>query len=119
MRAVLVAMVLIAGAIGGFAYFRSHVSASSVATFRSSPVTRGNLLSTISATGTVEPEELVDVGAQVAGLIVKFGSDPKTPSKLIDYNSVVEKGQELALHRPDIVYRGCGSSQCDPRKIEG
>ena len=36
---------------------------------------RGNLIATISATGTVEPEEVIDVGAQVAGRIVEFGKD--------------------------------------------
>ncbi len=36
-------------------------------TFRTAPVKRGDLLATISATGTLEPEAAVDVGAQVAG----------------------------------------------------
>jgi HlyD family secretion protein len=96
MRTVFAVLVLVAGAIGGLVYYTTHVSASSVVAFRTSAIAKGNLLATISATGTVEPEELVDVGAQVAGLIVKFGPDPKSPSKLIDYNSVVEKDQELA-----------------------
>lgn len=43
--------------------------------FRTVPVKRGDLVATISATGTVEPEEVVDVGAQVAGLIRVFGKD--------------------------------------------
>ena len=38
----------------------------------------------INATGTVEPEEVVDVGAQVAGRIVEFGKDTQT-GKTIDY----------------------------------
>ncbi len=64
------------------------------AVFRTVPVTRGNLLATISATGTVEPEEVVDIGAQVAGKIVSFGKD-KT-GKQVDYGSVVEGGTVLA-----------------------
>jgi HlyD family secretion protein len=43
--------------------------------FRTAPVERGDLLSTISATGTVEPEEVVDVGAQVMGRIRDLGVD--------------------------------------------
>jgi HlyD family secretion protein len=43
--------------------------------FRTVPVQRGDLLSTIGATGTIEPEEVVDVGAQVAGRILDFGID--------------------------------------------
>ena len=68
--------------------------------FRTAAIKRGDLLSTISATGTVEPEEVVDVGAQVMGLILEFGPDPHDPAKLIDYGSVVEKGTVLAKIDP-------------------
>jgi HlyD family secretion protein len=57
-------------------------------------VTSGNVLSEISATGTVEPEEVVDVGAQVAGQINSFGTD--VSGKPVDYGSVVDKGTVLA-----------------------
>ncbi|MGA3208819.1 MAG: efflux RND transporter periplasmic adaptor subunit [Syntrophales bacterium] len=63
-------------------------------TFRTVPVKRGDLVATISATGTVEPEEVVDVGAQVAGLISTFGKDKH--GKFIDYGSVVDAGTVLA-----------------------
>ncbi len=58
------------------------------------PVKRGDVLSEISATGTVEPEEVVDVGAQVAGQINSFGTDVN--GKPVDYGSVVDKGTVLA-----------------------
>jgi HlyD family secretion protein len=64
------------------------------ALFRTAQVKRGDLLAAISATGTVEPEELVDVGAQVAGQINSFGKDKN--GKIIDYGSVVEAGTVLA-----------------------
>ncbi|MEJ2092913.1 MAG: efflux RND transporter periplasmic adaptor subunit [Syntrophobacterales bacterium] len=62
--------------------------------FRTAPVTKGDLQAVISATGTVEPEEVVDVGAQVAGKIVAFGKDKN--GKTVDYGSVVEAGTVLA-----------------------
>ncbi len=62
--------------------------------FRTVPVKRGDLRATISATGTVEPEEVVDIGAQVAGRIVSFGQDKH--GKEVDYGSVVEAGMVLA-----------------------
>lgn len=58
------------------------------------PVKHGDLVTTISATGTIEPIEVVDVGAQVAGLIKAFGADRN--GKLIDYGSIVEEGATLA-----------------------
>ena len=62
--------------------------------YRTVAITRGDLLVSISATGTVEPEEVIDIGAQIAGQILKFGQD-KT-GKTVDYGSVVEAGTILA-----------------------
>ena len=62
--------------------------------FRTIPVKQGDLISTISASGVVEPEEVVDVGAQVAGRIVAFGKD--SVGRNVDYGSTVEEGMVLA-----------------------
>jgi len=67
---------------------------SSSHSFRLAALTRGDLEVTVSATGTVQPEELVDVGSQVAGKIVAFGQDKD--GKTVDYGSFVEKGTILA-----------------------
>jgi len=63
--------------------------------FRHLPVTRGDLLIAVSATGTVEPVEVIDVGAQIIGRIKNFGPDPEQPSKTIDYGSHVKAGAVL------------------------
>lgn len=55
---------------------------------------RGDLVASISATGTIEPMEAVDVGAQVGGRIDLFGNG--TDGKIIDYGSVVQEGELLA-----------------------
>ena len=88
--------------------------------FRTVAVKRGDLLSTISATGTVEPEEVVDVGAQVVGRIKTLGIDPSDPpgKKTIDYGSVVHDGTVLALI-DDAVYKAqvdqAEASLCAPK----
>jgi HlyD family secretion protein len=56
-----------------FFVFRNNKESSLI--YRTAPIQYGNLISSISATGTVEPEELIDVGAQVARKIVSFGKD--------------------------------------------
>jgi HlyD family secretion protein len=56
------------------------------------PVTRGDLTVTVSATGTLQPKDQVDVGAEVSGRI-----DAIT----VDFNSRVKKGQLLARINTD------------------
>lgn len=63
--------------------------------FRILPVERGELLIAVSATGTVEPVEVIDVGAQIIGRITEFGPDPQRPGKTIDYGSQVKEGDVL------------------------
>jgi HlyD family secretion protein len=86
--------VVLVGFVASAAFIYQHRSNQDSASFRTVPLKRGDLAATISATGTVEPEEVVDVGAQVAGQIVAFGKDKN--GKTIDYGSVVEQGTVLA-----------------------
>lgn len=62
--------------------------------FRTAKIQRDSLTLSIGATGTVEPEELINVGAQIAGQILSFGKDRN--GKTIDYGSNVEDGTILA-----------------------
>ncbi|MEW6681362.1 MAG: efflux RND transporter periplasmic adaptor subunit [Nitrospirota bacterium] len=55
--------------------------------YKTEPVTRGDLVVTVSATGTLEPTNQVDVGIEVSGTI-------KTVD--VDYNDRVKVGQILA-----------------------
>jgi HlyD family secretion protein len=64
--------------------------------FRTLPVTRGDLMIGITATGMVEPVEIIDVGAQIVGMIKSFGPDANRPGKTIDFNSRVKEGDVLA-----------------------
>jgi HlyD family secretion protein len=91
-RTGLVFLILVVIAAGAAWYL--HQANGEPVVYRTAQVRRGDLVVTIAATGTVEPEEVVDVGAQVAGQIVSFGTDKN--GKTIDYGSTVEKGTVLA-----------------------
>jgi HlyD family secretion protein len=99
MKTVLALLVVVALAAGGGAYYIKYVAVDPPPGFRTVPVKRDNLLPTITATGTLEPEEVVDVGSQVTGRIIKFGADLGGPDqeKAVDYRSVVKRDQLLAL----------------------
>ena len=55
--------------------------------FETAKVDKGNIQTTITATGTIEPVTSVTVGTQVSGIVSKL---------YVDYNSVVKKGQIIA-----------------------
>jgi HlyD family secretion protein len=90
---ILVILAIAAGGVGA-AVKLGYFSDKTTPNFRTATVKRGDVLATISATGTIEPEEVVDVGAQVAGKIVSFGNDAN--GKQIDYGSLIEPGMLLA-----------------------
>jgi macrolide-specific efflux system membrane fusion protein len=56
-------------------------------------VTRGNLEDTVTATGTLQPKDYVDVGTQVSGQLKAL---------LVDIGAVVKKGQMLAEIDPSV-----------------
>ncbi len=107
---VLVAVVLLGGA--GWMVYSWQVGGKQKGGFRKEKVTRGRVVALINASGTVVPEEVVDVGAQVAGKIVEFGpeidaSGTPVSGKVVDYRSRVKKGALLAvidksLYAPDV-----------------
>jgi len=88
---ILIAIVLL---VGGLIIWQLVRGQKQNTAYRTVGITRGDLLVSISATGTVEPEEVIDVGAQVAGQILSFGKDLK--GKTVDYGSEVEAGTILA-----------------------
>ena len=94
---IVLAILAVAGiSAGGWYYYTKHLSADPPSNFRTATVLRGDMLPTIGATGTAEPEELVDVGAQINGLLAALGPDPQNPKKSVDWCSVVTEGMLLA-----------------------
>jgi HlyD family secretion protein len=61
--------------------------------YQTEPVTRGEIMASVSATGTISAVTTVEVGTQVSGTIKEI---------YVDYNSQVEEGQLIALINPEI-----------------
>src|SRR5262245_55231079 len=96
MKRLAIVAVLLALATGGLLVWKPWKNGDDEQSYRTASVERGTLTSTISATGTLQPEEVIDVGAQVAGRITSFGEDPRDSSRAVDYGSQVEKDTILA-----------------------
>ena len=65
----------------------SACSKAPVVNYTKAPVTRQNISTSVTATGTIEPVTRVEVGTQVSGKIAHL---------YVDYNSVVKSGQVIA-----------------------
>jgi len=86
----LIVFILIAAAASGAGYFKWYHNVPEPSEFRTLAVQRGDLLNAISATGSIEPVEVVDVGAQIIGRIKSFGPDLECSGKTVDYGSHVK-----------------------------
>ena len=102
MKAFVVSACVLALACGAAWKFIVHPAEASGPAYRTAPAVREDFVVVVNSTGTVEPEEVVDVGAQVAGRIVSFGKD--SAGKEIDYGSQVAPDTVLALI-DDALYR--------------
>src|SRR5437763_742356 len=90
-RAIIV--LLLVGVIGGGGaayYIRSNKQDVQVQT---APITRGDIVDTVGATGTLQAVTTVQVGSQVSGNIQYLGAD---------FNSIVKKGQVIARLDPSL-----------------
>jgi HlyD family secretion protein len=77
------ALLIIAGIITTVA----NKGKNEVINFQTTQVEPGDISTTITATGTIEPVKTVDVGTQVSGIVKRL---------YVDYNSVVRRGQVIA-----------------------
>jgi len=72
------------------------------ATYATAPVTHGPLVVTVSATGTLQPQDQVDVGAEISGRLDAVN---------VDYNDRVKKGQVLAVVNTDPIQAQLAQAQ--------
>jgi HlyD family secretion protein len=99
-RAIAAAVLVIAIVITGVLVIRAR-SGAAVA-YTTSPVVQQDLVQTVSATGTVNPQNTISVGTQVSGTISEVD---------VDYNSKVKKGQVLARLDPTALQAALDSAK--------
>jgi RND family efflux transporter MFP subunit len=90
MKKLLSMLLLFVLILAGAAYWYWDARAANRTVFRFEEVTHGHLVATIGSTGTVQAQEVVDVGAQVLGRLIFIGKDPNSQSKIVDWGSEVE-----------------------------
>lgn len=87
-RIVIVILLLVIAAAAWW-YFQTDDRASPV--FTTTTVSEGDISQVVTATGSLEPVTSIEVGSQVSGLITEV---------LVDFNSLVKKGQLIAKIDP-------------------
>ena len=95
LKTIVILAVIVAVAYVGLKVVKSYTSKDKAkVVFKTEEISRADVIRSISATGTVEPEELVNVGAQVNGKIMSFGKD--VDGNPVDFSSRVKTGMVLA-----------------------
>lgn len=88
---ILVVIAAVAGSAGAYYKFRGPEGEVKVTTL---PVSRGEIVETVGATGTLQAVTTVQVGSQVSGNIKAL---------FADFNSIVKKGQVVAELDPSLI----------------
>jgi HlyD family secretion protein len=83
---ILIIIIVILAAVGAWFLFRNKNVAA--VQYRTAKAEMGDLRIIVTATGTLQADTTVQVGTQVSGIIDKI---------LVDFNSIVRKGQVVAL----------------------
>ena len=95
-------VVMLAAVAGGYFYFRHERK--EVVNFSTVAVTRGELASTVTATGILNPVKSVQVGCQVSGRISDI---------YVDFNSEVKSGDLIAQIDPRTYLAQVASAEAD------
>ena len=91
-KLILIVLVLVAVGVGAGVYtMRRNQPEPAVTTQQ---LSRGDIVDTVGATGTLEAVETVDVGTQVSGVVREL---------FADFNSIVRKGQVIAKLDPSLI----------------
>jgi HlyD family secretion protein len=100
------AAALAIGALLGYRYFAGYGQTSP---YRTARVERGPLTASVSATGSLNAVAMVLVGSQVSGTIKELNAD---------FNTLVRKGQVIALIDPALFEAAVGQARADVKAAQ-
>jgi len=86
-RTFIILIIVLLVIVGGIYLFSSKKKGDSFY-WKTAPIEQGDIIVNVTATGTISADTTVQVGTQVTGTIAKI---------YVDFNSVVKKGQIIAL----------------------
>ena len=101
---ILVPVLILAAAAGGYAWWRSLSNAAPAERWRLEAADKGDVVQVISANGNVNPVTSVSVGTQVSGTIIRLHAD---------FNSLVKEGQLLAELDPSLFNAALAQSEAN------
>lgn len=109
-RGILAAVIV--AVLGGGIYALTHRKPPAPA-YTTAPVKRGDVSTTVTASGTLQPTTKVDIGSELSGTVARV---------LVDYNDRVTKGQVLAVldtrKLDDTIAQGRANVQNAQAKVE-
>jgi len=102
-------VIIVAMALLGAGFYLLTNSKKESSSYRFDKVTRGDVLVSISATGTLQAVTTVQVGSQVSGTIARLYAD---------FNSVVKEGQLLAQLDPTFLQASANEQRANVAKAQ-
>src|ERR1044071_9841299 len=101
-KSIIALVVLAAGIWGGLRYW-GHPAGAEME-YKTSPVTLGDVTQIVTANGSLNPVQLVEVGSQISGVITEIK---------VDFNSRVKAGEIVAQIDPATYERARGQAEAE------
>jgi HlyD family secretion protein len=95
--------------LGGTGWFYSRAEGKQPPAYKTAPITRATLESTVSATGSLNAVKTVHVGTQVSGQVAQV---------YVDFNDKVKKGQLLARIDPTLQQQAVQDAEAQLEKAQ-
>lgn len=105
-KVIIIALIVL---VGGYLLLKPTKSQFNIKDFDLDIVSIGDITKTITANGTINPVNVINVGTQVSGTIEKI---------YVDYNDVVKKGQRLAELDTSILTRSVNEAESSMKKTK-